>query len=135
MNNTTERETMNTEVVYGIFKRYVSDSSGSELPEKFEDLPERDRQNIEGLYREFILAWVDNEFKAALHDEDKVNAAARMLIMAFKVKKLEAVEALRFSMADFVMKLVNHPYISESRELMEKVRAAVEEVMKDLSSE
>jgi len=126
MSNTTERGTMNTELVYGIFKRYVSDGSGSELPEKFEDLPERDRQNIEGLYKEFILAWVDNEFKAALHDEGRVNAAARVLIMAFKVQNLGGVEPLRFSMADFVMQLVNHPCIEEARQMIEKVKAGGE---------
>lgn len=126
---------MNTEVVYGIFKRYVSDGEGSELPEKFEDLPERDRQNIEALYREFIIAWVDNEFKAALLDEGRMNAAARTLIRAFKVQNLGGVGSLRFSMADFVMQMVNHPCIEEARQMMEKVKAAVQEAMEDVSSE
>lgn len=100
---------MNTEVVYGIFKRYVSDGEGSELPEKFEDLPERDRQNIEGLYREFILAWVDNEFKAALHDEDKVNDAARVLVLAFNPRQDTAIESLRMCIGTFVLRASGSP--------------------------
>lgn len=117
---------MNTEVVYGVFKRYVSDGEGSELPEKFEDLPERDRQNIEALYREFVLAWVDNEFKAALRDQDRMTTSARVLILAFKVKKDSGVDALRMSIADFVMQLVEHPCIEEARVLMDMLKEAAE---------
>ena len=115
---------MNTEVVYGIFKRYVSDGQGSELPEKFEDLPERDQQNITALYKEFVLAWVDNEFKAALCDQDRMTTSARVLILAFKAKKDNAINALKFSIADFVMQLVEHPCIEEARVLMDMLKEA-----------
>jgi len=126
---------MNTEVVYGIFKRYVSDGEGAELPEKFEDLPERDRQNIEGLYKEFILAWVDNEFKTALLDEELVRKAAAKLVMAFKLHNLGAVESLRYSMGDFVLQLVNRPCIDMAEQISKEVKDAVKEAMENFSSE
>jgi hypothetical protein len=121
---------MNTELVYGIFKRYVSDGSGSELPEKFEDLPERDRQNIEGLYKEFILAWVDNEFKAALKDEERVQDAARMLVLAFKSKQDTAIESLRMCICTFVLCASDHPCVEEGRKMAAEIRKTFEELLK-----
>lgn len=126
---------MNTELVYGILKRYVSDGSGSELPEKFEDLPERDRQNIECLYKEFILAWVDNEFKTALEDEEGVNEAARVLILSFKSKSFKskqdpAIESLRMCIGAFVLRASDHPCVEEGKKMAAEIRKTFEELLK-----
>jgi len=118
---------MNTELVYGIFKRYVSDGSGSELPEKFEDLPERDRQNIECLYKEFILAWVDNEFKTALEGEEGVNEAARVLILS---KQDPAIESLRMCIGTFVLRASDHPCVEEGKKMAAEIRKTFEELLK-----
>lgn len=116
---------------YQIFKKYVSDGSGAELPEKFEDLPDRDKENIQSLYREFILHWVDHEFKAALSDDDRVKRAATTLVYAFKTQKDGAVESLRMAIGTFVLNVSDHPAVGEGKKLADKIIKTLKEVLGD----
>lgn len=117
---------MNTEVVYGIFRRFVSNDEGDELPDKFEDLPERDRQNIESLYREFIPALVDNEFKDSLLDDGRLDDAARILVLAFKTKHDNAIESLRMCIGAFVLSASDHPCVEQGRKMAEEIIKTLE---------
>lgn len=119
------------ETVYKIFKKYVSDGSGAELPEKFEDLPERDRENIQALYKEFIIHWVDHDFKSALEDDELVKKAASTLVHAFKTQGDNAIESLRVTIGYFVLAVSEHPAVDEGKKLAEKIMEALKEVFKD----
>ena len=121
---------MNT--VYEIFKKYVSDGSGAELPEKFEDLPDRDKENIQALYGEFILHWVDHEFMAALSDDDRVHLAASTLVYGFKTQKGGAIESLRMAIGTFVLDASGHPAVGEGKKSADKIIETLKEALKEV---
>jgi len=101
------------QAIYSVFKCHIPSIRGVELPEKFEDLSESDQHDIRDLYRQFILHWVDHEFKAALSDDDRVYQAASTLVYGFKTQKYGTIESLRMAIGTFVLNASDHPAVGE----------------------
>lgn len=122
---------MNMQKIYSVFKCHIPSINGGELPEKFEDLPESDQHDIRDLYRAFILHWVDNEFKAALHDDERVQEAARMLVLAFKAKQDTAIESLKMCIGTFVLRASDHPCVEEGKKMAAEIRKTFEKLLRN----
>jgi len=70
---------MTSEHYHDIMKRYMFHPDGGPWPEPMEEDMKR---NFDLLYKEIVLHWVDNEFKQAATEDERVQAAANALAVS-----------------------------------------------------
>ena len=83
-----------------------------------------------GTVRDAFIA-LGHEFKAALHDDERVQEAARMLVLAFKAKQDSAIESLKMCIGTFVLRASDHPCVEEGNKMAAEIRKTIEELLKN----